>query len=329
MRREGGLLLAALALAAAAWGQPLSALAVTPVQPSAARAYSAPRPQALATVDHPPVDGVSSFDNGPRTGSEVALTFDADMTAGMLQQLRSGAVKSWYNAGVRQVLEENQVPATLFLTGLWAQAYPDVARDLAHDPLFEIGSHTYDHAAFRTPCYGLAQAGDRPGEITQAAAQIQAVTGVAPRLLRFPGDCYDRSDVQLAAGLGYRVISGDVRGGDAFNLSAVSIAATVLGALKPGSIVLLHMHGGPNAPMTAQALRLIIPAIRQRGLGFTTVSSLLGREAQARAPAATPKAGVELLAVLRAPRLRPPSWKDRLGRFRTLRLRFRDRLLAL
>ena len=329
MRREGGLLLAALALAAAAWGQPRSALAVTPVQPSAARGYAIPRPQPLATVDHPPVDGVSSFDNGPRSRGDVALTFDADMTPGMLQQLRSGAVRSWYNADVRQVLEENQVPATLFLTGLWAQTYPDVARDLAHDPLFEIGSHTYDHAAFRTPCYGLAPALDRTAEITQAAAQIQAATGVAPRLLRFPGDCYDRSDVQLAAGLGYRVISGDVRGGDAFNQSAVSIAATVLGALKPGSIVLLHLHGGPNAPMTAQALRLVIPAIRQRGLGFTTVSRLLGLDAEARAPVVRQKTGIELLAVLRAPRLQPPSWKDRLARFRTLRLRFRDRLLAL
>jgi peptidoglycan/xylan/chitin deacetylase (PgdA/CDA1 family) len=235
------------------------------------------------TVDHPPVDQVTSFDNGPRGYGKVALTFDADMTPGMLQQLRSGQVRSWYNQEVRDVVEAEHVPATIFLTGLWAQTYPDVARSLARDPLFEIGSHTHDHAAFRTPCYGLAGTADRAGEILTAEREIQDVTGVAPALLRFPGDCYDASDVALARSLGMTVISGDVRGGDGFNNSAAVIAATVLRNVQPGSIVLLHLHGGPNAPMTAPALRIIIEGIRQRGLGFGTVSDVLQRGQSARA----------------------------------------------
>ena len=288
---------------------PVSAQAVTPAR----------QPAPLATVDHPPVDGVNSFDNGSRDVPRVALTFDADMTQGMLAQLRSGQVRSWYNREVRDILDAEGVRATMFLTGLWVQAYPDVARSLAHDPLFEIGSHTYDHAAFRTPCYSLPAAADRTGEIVRAQEQIEAAAGVRPTLLRFPGDCYDRSDVALARQLGLSVISGDVRSGDAFNTSAASVTAVVLRNLKPGSIVLMHLHGGPNAPMTAPALRGIIQGARARGLGFGTVSQVLGWPDQ---PLAAPPTARQLLEPLRALKLEWPGRADQvLAPYRLRRLR--------
>jgi peptidoglycan/xylan/chitin deacetylase (PgdA/CDA1 family) len=239
----------------------------------------------MRTVDHPAVDGVTAFDNGRREGNLVALTFDADMTPGMVQQLRGGAVRSWYNREVIEILRAEHARATLFLTGLWAATYPDEARDLANDPLFEIGNHTYDHSAFRTPCYALWAARDRSAEIADAQTTIATTAGVTPRYLRFPGDCYDGSDVALAGSLGLTVISGDVRGGDGFNGSAANIAATVLGHLQPGSIVVMHMHGGPNAPMTAPALRSIIAGARQRGLEFGSVSDVLGRNPPPPTPA--------------------------------------------
>lgn len=291
-------------------GLPVTAQAAVPRRPAPAPVR--PIVQPLTTVDHPPVDGVDSFDNGSRAVPKVALTFDADMTPGMLAQLRSGQVASWYNAQVRDILDSERVPATIFLTGLWATTYPDVARSLAADPLFEIGSHTHDHAAFRTPCYGLAAAADRPAELAVAEREIEAVTGVRPALLRFPGDCYDRSDVALAHAQGLTVISGDVRGGDGFNPSAAAVAATVLNGVRPGSIVILHLHGGPNAPMTAPALRLILAGLRARGLGFATVGEILGRTQPARVPT---------LAVLHSSVLRAPAVVSvrRLPRSRRLR----------
>ncbi len=231
---------------------------------------------ATVTVDHPPTDGVRAFDHGSRAHPQVALTFDADMTVDMQRRLNAGQVAGWYNREVIEVLRREQVPATLFLTGLWVQTYPGDARSLAADPLFEIGSHTYDHLAFRTPCYGLPPAVDRQAEITGSLRVIEEVTGRRPRLIRFPGDCYSAEDVAAAAAAGLAVISGDIRAGDGFNPSAAQVAATVLGRLAPGSIVIMHMHGGPNAPMTAPALRTIIPAARARGFEFVTASRLLG-----------------------------------------------------
>lgn len=289
---------------------PLSAQATTPVRgpvrPVPIARPVPPPPPLLATVDHPPADVVGAFDNGPRESSRVALTFDADMTPGMLAQLRSGQVPSWYNQEVREILDAERVPATIFLTGLWARVYPEVARSLARDELFEIGNHSYDHAAFRTPCYGLGAAADRTAEIQRAQEEIEAATGLRPSLFRFPGDCYDHSDAALARELGLTVISGDVRSGDAFNSSAPAIAAVVLRNLRPGSIVIMHLQGGPNAPMTAPALRMIIQNARARGLAFGTVSQVLGR-ATVKPPAAVaaPVPG-QVLGPLRAQKLETP-----------------------
>lgn len=305
----------------------LAAVLLLPVPAEAATPVPARvpvRPPPMRTVDHPPVDGVTAFDNGPRGVAKVALTFDADMTPGMLAQLQAGQVRSWYNREVRDILDAEGVRATIFLTGLWAQAYPEVSRSMAEDPLLEIGSHTYDHAAFRLPCYGLAGTSDRAGEIQRSADQIQAVTGVRPNLLRFPGDCYDRSDAALAGQLGETVISGDVRAGDGFNNSASAVAATVLRNLQPGSIVIMHIHGAPNAPMTAPALRMIVPAVRARGLDFATVSEILGRPGVR--PPRPARSAEEVLRPLRQQRLgdsaRPAARGNRvLAPFRNARLK--------
>src|SRR5580693_2899944 len=64
-----------------------------------------------------------SFDHASTSEKLVALTFDADMTPGMLRELKSGKVASWYNEKVIEVLRQQQVPANLFLTGLWIEAY--------------------------------------------------------------------------------------------------------------------------------------------------------------------------------------------------------------
>ena len=246
-------------------------MAVTP-----APARRLPPPPAPRSVDHPPADGVLAFDNGPRTGGLVALTFDADMSPDMLYRLRTGQVGSWYNRDVIDVLRSESVPATIFLTGLWAATYPAEARDIARDPLFEVGSHTFDHAAFRVPCWGLPSARDGLAELVLAQDAISSATGVMPNLLRFPGDCWTYTDAGLAQSIGLVTVAGDVRAGDAFNNSVAAIVRTVLSTIRPGSIVVMHLQGGPNAPLTALALRQLIPVLRARGLGFARVSDLLG-----------------------------------------------------
>jgi peptidoglycan/xylan/chitin deacetylase (PgdA/CDA1 family) len=105
----------------------------------------------------------------------VALTFDADMTPRMSNELKTGKIASWYNQTVIATLREEHVPATLFLAGLWIERYPAVTQDLSADPLFEIGNHSYSHPGFHSPCYGLGsvQKSNQAAEVQKTDALLK------------------------------------------------------------------------------------------------------------------------------------------------------------
>src|SRR5438876_4310611 len=93
--------------------------------------------------------------HGPRRGHDVALTFDADMTQVMLSKVRCGLHSIGYDPEIVRELRASHTQATIFMTGLWPTAHPAPANSLAADPLFEIENHSYDHAGWAPPCYGL------------------------------------------------------------------------------------------------------------------------------------------------------------------------------
>src|SRR3984893_5134886 len=212
---------------------------------------------------------------GAATSSRViALTFDLDMNAQMAAAARAGAV--WINKDALSSLEDHRLHATIFMTGMWAEVNPTLARELAANPNFEIGDHSYSHPAFHTPCYRLdgVSRTEQARQSRLAQAAIQRTTGVLPRYFRFPGGCYDRPSLDLVHVAGLIPVQWTVNSIDAFNTYPQQIASTVLSEVKPGSIVVMHLHGRANAPATGLALRLLIPELEKRGYQFLTVSEL-------------------------------------------------------
>jgi peptidoglycan-N-acetylglucosamine deacetylase len=218
-----------------------------------------------------------SFDHAVTDQKVVALTFDADMTPRMSNELQTGRIASWYNEKVIATLREQRVPATLFLAGLWIERYPAVTQDLSADPLFEIGNHSYSHPGFRSPCYGLGsiRKSNQAAEVQKTEALLKEYTRSYQKYFRFPGLCFGAGEVETIEAQGYTVIGGDVYAGDGFEKSASRIVSNVVVHVRPGSVVILHIHGGPNAPETAHALPDIIKQLRRRGYAFVKVSDLL------------------------------------------------------
>lgn len=218
-----------------------------------------------------------AFDHAVTTEKVVALTFDADMTLMMRNELKSGRIASWYNANVIAILEHENVPATLFLTGLWIEAYPGVTKQLSQNSLFELGNHSYSHGGFRSPCYGLpaVKKSNEAAEVQKTDELLKKYAVAYQKYFRFPGLCFDADDVKRVEAQDYTVINGDVEGGDGFEKFSRPIVANVMRHVRPGSIVVLHMHGGPNAPQTAIALPEIIRLLRAEGYSFVKVSDLL------------------------------------------------------
>ncbi|MFF9169868.1 MULTISPECIES: polysaccharide deacetylase family protein [unclassified Streptomyces] len=242
---------------------------------SASPSAAASRPPTLAPG---PAGLTPVFKNGPRTGhgKVVALTFDADMTAD--QGPRAAAGEHFDNPGLIQALRTLKVPATVFMTGRWAQQYPAQARAIDHDPLFEIANHSYSHYAFTGDCYGLPTVDpDRMRDDVERAYAAFRAAGVkdARPYFRFPGGCYDRDALKALSGTGVTAVQWDVVSGDAFATDADAVVRQVLDGVRPGSVVVMHCTRSA-APTTERVVRAVVPELRKRGYRFVRVSELIG-----------------------------------------------------
>lgn len=215
--------------------------------------------------------------SGSRDTNKIALTFDADMTPWMKNDYERGRVTSWYNSHIIDILNQTNTRATLFLSGMWIEMYPNVTKTLGENALFELANHSYSHPGFDGTCYGLAPLKDSQDveEVIKTQNLIHNITGNDSRFFRFPGGCYSQKDLDIVQGLGVRAIQWDVAGDDGFTYNTRRIIQNVVNRVQGGSIIVLHLHGGPNAPMTAYALPEIIAQLTARGYEFVKLSELL------------------------------------------------------
>ncbi|MGH9064779.1 MAG: polysaccharide deacetylase family protein [Acidimicrobiales bacterium] len=204
----------------------------------------------------------AEWDKVPTTRHVVALTFDCGSN----------------DAGVGSILatlQATHTPATFFMTGVFAQTYPSVAKEIgASHP---IGNHTYNHMDLTK----LSEAQVRE-ELLRAQSIILQTTGHHTRpLFRFPYGARDSRTIQLVNGLGYGDIywTVDTLGWEGkSNGASVPLAISrVMAQLQPGEIVLQHC-GAANDGTTidAHALQAIIQGVEARGYSFVTLEQFVG-----------------------------------------------------
>jgi peptidoglycan/xylan/chitin deacetylase (PgdA/CDA1 family) len=215
--------------------------------------------------------------HGPRTrGKTVALTFDADMTAD--EGRRAAAGEHFDNPELISTLRELKAPATIFMTGRWADEYPAEARSIGSDPLFDVANHSYTHYAFTSECYGLPTLpADRMRTDVERAYSALRRAGVPHPMpyFRFPGGCYDKQALRALSSLDVTAVQWDVVSGDAFATNAAAVIRQVLNGVKPGSVVVMHCTRSA-APTTARVVRAVVPELRKRGYRLVKVSQLIG-----------------------------------------------------
>ncbi|OEJ34267.1 polysaccharide deacetylase family protein [Streptomyces subrutilus] len=257
---------------------PTSAPAPAPGAPSAAgappRAGAPVKPPTLA----PGPNGLTPvFERAKQhTDKTVALTFDADMTADQGPRAASG--ERFDNPRLITTLRTLEVPSTIFMTGRWAEEYPDQAKAIGTDPTFEVANHSYSHHAFTSPCYGLPalDAAAARADVDRAFAAFRTAGAVnTVPYFRFPGGCYDDQALRALSTAKVTAVQWDVVSGDAFAKDPDAVAEQVLAGVKPGSVVVMHCTRSA-APVTEEAIRKIVPELRKRGYRFVKVSELIG-----------------------------------------------------
>ena len=79
---------------------------------------------------------------------------------------------------------------------------------------------------------------------------------------------------QVIGEMDYRVILWDVDTRDWAHTSPEAISRHILDTVQAGDIILMHDFIGYDSP-TPAALRLVIPALLERGFHFVTVGDLV------------------------------------------------------
>jgi peptidoglycan/xylan/chitin deacetylase (PgdA/CDA1 family) len=207
---------------------------------------------------------------------KIAFTFDADMTPYMKKELETGKIASWYDKELIDLLIKENVEATIFITGLWAESYPTVTKELSDNPLFEIGSHSYKHYSFTKDCYGLPYLKDseKEDDLTKSVSTLKYITGKEVTLFRFPGGCRNKSDQDLVTRLGLKEVYWTLVSGDAFNKNENNIYSNVIKKAKANDIIVMHLNGATSSPKTYEAMVKIIPYLKEKEFRFVKISEL-------------------------------------------------------
>jgi peptidoglycan/xylan/chitin deacetylase (PgdA/CDA1 family) len=201
-----------------------------------------------------PAQDAVEISHGPRSVPKVALTFHGNGDPALARTLLDQVEK----AGVR---------ISVFVVGTWLVSHPEMARRILQGK-HDLGNHTMHHKSMRRLA---ASEADR--EVGDCAAVLRRTAGSPGRWFRASGTQQTTPVIRAAAtAAGYATcVSYDVDGLDWKDPDAATVRRAVLGTVKPGSIVSLHL----GHPFTIDALPAILTGLAAKGLQPVTLTELL------------------------------------------------------
>ncbi|MFF1447858.1 polysaccharide deacetylase family protein [Streptomyces sp. NPDC058274] len=161
------------------------------------------------------------------------------------------------------VLREYGVKATFCMVGTQAQAHPDLVKKVVAAG-HRLCDHTVSHDTAmdkKSHAYQSQQILDAERMITEASG------GVRPMYYRAPGGAFTPYSRTLAASRGMRPLGWNVDTKDFERPGTDAIVATVERELPNGPTLLFHDAGGDRS-QTVEALRRILPQLKEQGCSF-------------------------------------------------------------
>ncbi|MGF7036685.1 polysaccharide deacetylase family sporulation protein PdaB [Paenibacillus mucilaginosus] len=177
-----------------------------------------------------------------------------------------------YTPQILDLLHEYGAKGTFFVIGKRVQLYPAIAIREVNEG-HEIANHTFDHHFLKHyPAERLIT------EIRQTQEVIFDITEQMPHVFRPPGGYYNDALLQSMKEDKLTVVMWswyqDTK--DWMKPGVDKIVAQVLNNVHNGDIILFHDLQG-DCSQTVDALRRILPELKQRGYEFVTVSDLISR----------------------------------------------------
>ncbi len=189
--------------------------------------------------------------NGPQDRKVVTITCNVD----------------WGNEYIPPMLEifhENNIKATFFVTGRWADQFPELLAKI-HSEGHIIGNHGYQHKDFSKMDYG-----QNHQQIHAAQNSIKRVTGMNPVYFAPPSGAFNRHTLDAARDLGCKVIMWSIDSIDWKRDGTDRIISRVNKRLCNGGIILIH-----PTDQTVEALPAIVKNINEAGYEIISLEQLV------------------------------------------------------
>ena len=199
-----------------------------------------------------------SVHRGVRTRPAVALTFD------------DGPSES--TPLLLDLLNECGVRATFFQCGANVRRLPEVARQVVEAGHL-VGNHSASHVllSLRSPAFIFREMADGQRMIAEA-------TGCEPRYFRPPYGVRWFGMRGAQRRLGLTGVLWSTIGKD-WKWPAEAVVRRLVAGAANGAIFCLHdgraLESRPDVASTIEAVRRVIPILRDRGFGFETVQEIL------------------------------------------------------
>lgn len=189
-------------------------------------------------------------------GKDIYLTFDNGYEQG-------------YTSGVLDVLKEENVPATFFVTGHYVESEPELLKRMV-DEGHIIGNHSYHHPDFTILSKDSIQ--KELETLEQAVAELTDQKEI--KYLRPPRGIFNQQTLRWSNELGYIHIFWSLAFND-WNIDHQKgwqyAYDQIMEQIHPGAIILLHTVSSDNA----EALAHVIKDLKKQGYHFKSLDDLL------------------------------------------------------
>lgn len=167
-----------------------------------------------------------------------------------------------------EVLQAQNCPSTFFVTGDWAEKFPESLKKL-YTAGHEIGSHSYNHTLYST-----LSKDEIIADMDKCDSVIESILGFRPNLMRAPSGDYTNNSILACKETGRYCIQWDVDSLDWKDLTEEQMKARIFDRVQNGSILLFHN----GTKQTALALPGLLTALKNEGYTFCKVGDLIYKE---------------------------------------------------
>jgi peptidoglycan/xylan/chitin deacetylase (PgdA/CDA1 family) len=201
-----------------------------------------------------------TFTGLPRGSKQIALTYD-------------DGPNDPHTLRLLDVLARQDVHATFFLIGRYAQQRSDIAREIVKAG-HVVGNHTFTH-----PLLIFKSAAEIRQELSGCRSALQDAVGEHSNLFRPPFGGRRPAVLRIVREMELKPVMWNVTGYDWNALPAEVIERKVAKQIRGGDVILLHdgghKHMGADRAQTVLATEQLIKRRKSEGYEFVTVPQML------------------------------------------------------